>query len=48
MFIIVGFKVKQERSVYYAKASTLEEMAKKVVYAFQVKDAEFVSLRRTQ
>jgi len=45
VYIIVGFKVNQENSVYYSKAKTKEELCAKVLKAFE-KGAEFISLRR--
>lgn len=44
-FVIVGFRVEQEKSVYYAKAKDLKELARKTVLAFVEKDAHFVSIR---
>jgi len=44
-YIIVGFKVSQENSVYYSKAKTPEELCSKILKAF-AKGAEFISLRR--
>jgi len=44
-YVIVGFKVKEENSVHYAKAKTVETMLENVNKAFE-KGAEFISLRR--
>ena len=45
MYIIVGFKVESERSVYYAKAKDQEGLARAMVIAFVKRGAEFVSVR---
>lgn len=45
MYIIVGFKVDSERSVYYAKAKDLDELAKKLAVAFEKRQAQFASVR---
>ena len=47
VYIIVGFKVNEENSVYYAKAKTLDAMLKHITKAFE-KGAEFISLRVTK
>ena len=44
-YVIVGFKVNQENSVYYSKAKTLEKCLAMIAAAFS-KGAEFISLRR--
>lgn len=43
-YVIVGFKVKQENSVHYAKAESMDTMLLHVKKAFE-KGAEFISLR---
>lgn len=44
-YVIVGFKVKNLKSIHYSVASTPEDMVRDVLKAFS-KGAEFISLRR--
>lgn len=45
IYVVVGFKVTQENSVYYAKVKTLDALCRAIKLAFE-KGAEFISLRR--
>jgi len=45
-YVIVGFKVSSERSVYYGKAKSIDECLEKVLIAFEGREADFISLRR--
>ena len=47
-FILVGFKVSEERSVYYRKCRDIEELKKALETAFELKDADFVSIRKVK
>ena len=46
MWIIVGFKVGEERSVFYRKVMTKEELVKAVIKASEKSD--FISIRIIQ
>ena len=45
-YIVEGFRIDNERRVYYGKADNLEDCWKRVEEAFLVKGAHFLSLRR--
>jgi hypothetical protein len=47
-FIIVGFKISEENSVYYKKCRDIEELKKALETAFELKDADFVSIRKVK
>lgn len=47
-FVIVGFRVDSERSVYYKKCKNLEDLKKAVEHAFVVKGCDFISIRRVR
>jgi len=45
-YVIVAFKVSEENSIYYSKCADVNELQKKLWYAFEKKDADFVSIRK--
>jgi len=48
VYVIVAFKVSEERSVYYRKCVDIRELQKALWYAFEKKDADFVSIRKVK
>lgn len=44
-YVIVGFRVDQTKSCYYAKASSIEGCMDKVLDCFTKADAQFASIR---
>jgi len=47
-YILVAFKVSEENSVYYKKCKNMEELKKALETAFELKDADFVSIRKVK
>lgn len=47
-FVVVGFKVDSEKSVYYKKCRSGEELKEAVWMAFCAKGCDFVSVRRVR
>jgi len=47
-YVLVGFKVSEENSVYYKKCRSIEELKKALEVAFEEKDADFVSIRKVK
>ena len=45
-YVIVAFKVSEENSIYYKKCKNIEELKRALETAFEVKNADFVSIRR--
>ena len=45
-YIIVAFRVDSENSIYYKKCADIEDLKGKLWYAFEKKDADFVSIRK--
>ena len=45
-YVIVGFRVDRERSVYYKKCKNLAELKRALEVAFRDKRSDFVSIRR--
>lgn len=48
MYVIVGFRTDQKKSVLYAFTETGPGMAKATRHAFEEKGAHFVSIRRVE
>jgi hypothetical protein len=48
VYVLVGFRVDEERSVYYRKCKSIEELKKALVVAFERKGADFVSIRKVK
>ena len=46
VYVIVGFRVDSENSVYYKKCRDIEELKHALWVAFERKKADFVSIRR--
>jgi len=46
LYVVVGFRVDEENSVYYRKCRGVEELKKCVEDAFTKRGADFVSVRR--
>jgi len=46
MYVIVAFKVNMENSIYYRKCKDIKELQKALWYAFEKKNADFVSIRK--
>ncbi|MEB3779954.1 MAG: hypothetical protein GSR85_06975 [Desulfurococcales archaeon] len=46
MYVIVGFRVNEEKSIYYRKCRSLSELQKALWIAFERRNADFVSIRR--
>jgi len=46
LYVVVGFRVDEENSVYYRKCRGVEELKKCVEDAFTKKNADFISVRR--
>ena len=47
-YVIVGFRVDSENSIYYKKCRDIEELKRALWYAFERKDADFVSIRKVK
>lgn len=45
-YVVVGFCVNVENSVYYQKGNGIEKCKEMIEYAFTKKGADFVSVRR--
>jgi hypothetical protein len=48
VYVLVAFKVDEERSVYYRKCKSIEELKRALVVAFERKGADFVSIRKVK
>ena len=48
VYVLTGFRVDEERSVYYRKCKSLEELKRALVVAFERKGADFVSIRKVK
>ena len=48
MYIIVGFRVDSERSIYYRKCKDIDELKLALEQAFTSRKADFVSIRRVK
>jgi len=48
VFVVVGFRVDRERSVYYRKCVGVEELKRCVEDAFVKRGSDFVSIRRVR
>jgi len=48
VYIVVGFRVDTERSVYYRKCVGIEELKKCVEEAFVKRNSDFISVRRVR
>jgi len=46
LYVVVGFRIDEENSVYYRKCRGVEELKKCVEDAFTKRGADFVSVRR--
>jgi len=46
IYVVVGFRVDQENSVYYRKCRGVEELKRCVEDAFKKRDSDFISVRR--
>jgi|GEM_PF-3472757 len=47
-YVIVGFKVNEENSIYYKKCKDIRELQRALYIAFEKKDADFVSIRKVR
>jgi len=47
-YVIVAFKVTEENSIFYRKCRDIEELKRALEYAFEKKDADFVSIRKVK
>jgi len=47
-YVIVGFKVDEENSIYYRKCKDIRELQRALYIAFEKKDADFVSIRKVR
>jgi len=45
-YVIVAFKVSMENSIYYKKCKDIEQLKGALWFAFEKKDADFVSIRK--
>lgn len=45
-YVIVAFKVDSVNSIYYSRCSDIEQLKGRLWYAFEKKDADFVSIRK--
>jgi len=48
VYVIVGFRVDSEKSIYYRKCKDIEDLQKKLWYVFERLDADFVSIRKVR
>jgi len=48
IYVVVGFRVDQENSVYYRKCRGVEELKRCVEDAFVKKNSDFISVRRVR
>ena len=48
VYVVVGFKVSEEKSIYYKKCKSIEELQRALLYAFEGKDCDFVSVRKVR
>jgi len=48
VYVIVAFRVSEENSIYYKKCKDIEELKRALWYAFEKKDADFVSIRKVK
>jgi hypothetical protein len=48
VYVLTGFRVDKERSVYYRKCKSIEELKRAIVVAFERKGADFVSIRKVK
>ena len=48
IYVIVAFKTNEENAIYYKKCKSMEELKKALEIAFEVKDADFVSIRNVK
>ena len=48
VYVIVGFRVDSDKSIYYKKCSDIRELQKSVWYVFEKKRADYVSIRRVR
>lgn len=48
VYVIVAFKVDKENSIYYKKCKDIKELQKSLWYAFEKKDADFISIRKVK
>ena len=45
-FVIVGFRVDREKSIYYKKCKDIDELERALRIVFEKRDADFVSIRK--
>jgi len=45
-YVVVGFRIDSERSVFYRQCFSEEELVKAVLEAFNNKKAQFLSIRK--
>lgn len=48
LYIVVGFRVDRQRTVYYKKCRDLGELYEAVATAFVRRDADFISIRKVK
>jgi len=48
IYVVVGFRIDMERSVYYRKCVGIEELKRCVEEAFMRKNSDFISVRRVK
>ena len=46
VYVVVGFRIDSDKSVYYKKCRTTQEMLRAVAKAFEERGAQFISIRR--
>jgi len=48
IYIVVGFRIDSDKSVYYKKCFSDTELVKAVLKAFNDRKAQFISIRRVE
>jgi len=48
IYVIVGFRVDRENSIYYKKCKSIRELQRALYIAFEKEDADFVSIRKVR
>jgi len=48
IYVVVRFKVSEERSVFYKKCRDIKELQRALTHAFEKKDCDFISIRKVR